>query len=107
MTNARASIDIIVAERRANHLLHEVGLFVGAARRGDAADGIPPVLGLNTLELAGRVINRLVPGDFAPRVRDLGADHGLRNAILVSRIAPRESAFHTRMAMVRFAVLEG
>src|SRR5580698_6834884 len=105
MANARASIHIVIAERRADHLLYQVGFFVGAARRGDAADGIPPVLGLDALELAGRVINGLVPGDFAPRVRDLGAYHGFRNAILVSGITPRESAFHARMAVVRFAVL--
>ena len=78
MADARAGIDVVIAERRADHLLHQIGFFVGAARRGDAADGIAPVLGLNALELAGGVIDRLVPGHFAPGIGNLGADHGLQ-----------------------------
>ena len=38
MANARASIDIVVAEGGADHLLHGIDFFIGAARRGDAAD---------------------------------------------------------------------
>ncbi len=34
-----AGIDVVVAEGRADQLLHQVRLFIGAARRGDAADG--------------------------------------------------------------------
>ena len=33
-----AGVDVVVAERRAHHLLDDVDLFVGAARRRDAAD---------------------------------------------------------------------
>ena len=40
MAHARAGIDVVVAERRAHQLLHEIRLFVRAARRGDAADRI-------------------------------------------------------------------
>ena len=38
VADARAGVDVVVAERRAHHLLHQERLLVGAARRGDAAD---------------------------------------------------------------------
>ena len=38
MADAGAGIDIVVAEAGADQLLHQIGFFVGAARRGDAAD---------------------------------------------------------------------
>ena len=62
VAHARAGIDVVVAERRAHQLLHEEGLLVRAARRGDAADRILAVLRLDALELAGGVVDRLVPG---------------------------------------------
>ena len=77
MAHARAGVDVVVAERRAHQLLHQVGFFVGAARRGDAADRVAAVLGLDALELAGGVGDRLVPAHFLPRVGDLLADHRL------------------------------
>ena len=43
MADTRAGVDIAVAEARAHELLDEKHLFVGAARRGDGADGIAPV----------------------------------------------------------------
>jgi DNA-binding transcriptional LysR family regulator len=39
MTNAGAGIDVVVAETGADQLLHQIGFFVGAAGRRDAADG--------------------------------------------------------------------
>ena len=46
MADARAGVDVVVAEAGAHQLLHEEGFFVGAARGGDAADGVAAVLGL-------------------------------------------------------------
>ena len=43
VTHARAGIDVVVAEGRAHQLLHQERLFVGAARRRDAAHRIPAV----------------------------------------------------------------
>ena len=55
MADARAGIDVVVAEAGADELLHQERLFIGAARRGDAADGILAVLGLDALELGGGI----------------------------------------------------
>ena len=43
MADAGAGIDIVVAEAGADQLLHQKGLFIGAARRGDAADRVAAV----------------------------------------------------------------
>ena len=61
VADAGAGVDVVVAEGGAHQLLDEVGLFVRAARRGDAADGVAAVLRLDALELAGGVADRLVP----------------------------------------------
>src|SRR5665213_348973 len=106
MTDPRASIGIVVAERGADQFLHQIPFFVGAARRNDAADCIAAIFGLDALELAGGVADGFFPADFAPRIGDLGADHGLRDAILVRRVPPREAALHARVAVVRLAVLK-
>ncbi len=44
MADARAGVDVVVAESGAHELLHEIGFLVRAARRGDAADRIAAVL---------------------------------------------------------------
>src|SRR5208282_4982080 len=107
MADPRASIDVVVAERGADHLLNEESLFVRAARGSDSADGISAVLGLDALEFAGGAADGLFPTHFAPRIGDLGADHRLQDAVFVRRIAPREPAFHARVAVICFAVLIG
>ena len=61
VADAGAGIDIVVAEGGAHQLLDEEDLLVGAARRGDGADRFTAVLGLDALELAGRVVDRLFP----------------------------------------------
>ncbi len=43
MTNARARVDVVVAERRADHLLHDEHFLVRAARRRNAADRVTAV----------------------------------------------------------------
>ncbi len=65
MADAGAGVDVVVAEAGADQLLHQEGFFIGAARRGDAADGILAVLGLDALELGGGVADGLFPADFA------------------------------------------
>ena len=69
VADARAGVDIVVAEAGADQLLHQIGFFVGAARRGDAADGVAAVFGLDALELGGGVRERLVPATLRARDR--------------------------------------
>ncbi len=105
VADARASVDVVVAERGAHELLDEIGLFVRAARRRDAADGVLTVLRLNALDLVRRERECLVPRYFAPLLVDRLADHRLLDPVLVGRVAEREPAFHARVAVVRVAVL--
>ncbi len=105
MAHARAGIDVVVAERGAHELLHEVGLLVRAARRRDAADGALAVLGLDALDLLGGEVERLIPRDLAPRLVDRLADHRLLDAVLVRGIAESEAALDARVAVIRMAVL--
>ena len=105
VADARAGVDVVVAEGGAHQLLHEVGLLVGAARRGDAADRIAAVFRLDALELGRGVVDRLVPRHLAPRIGDLFADHRLGDAVLVGGVAPGEAALHAGMALVRLALL--
>src|SRR5262249_10085125 len=87
--------------------LDQVGLLVGAPRRGDRADRAAAVLALDPLDLRRRVLDRLVPADLAPRVVDRRADHRLLDPVGVSRVAPREPALDARVAVVGLAVLVG
>ena len=105
MADARAGVDVVVAETGAHELLHEIGFLVGAARRGDAADRVAAVLGLDALELRRGVGDRLVPRHFAPRIGDLRADHRLDDAVRMRRIADREAALDAGMAVIGVAVL--
>ena len=107
MTDAGTRIDIVVTEGRPDQLLNDVGFLVGAATRGQTAHRVFAVLRLNSLELRRRVVDRLFPGYFLPRIRDLFADHRLGNAILVRCIAEGKAAFDTRMAMIGVAILVG
>ncbi|TPV98190.1 MAG: hypothetical protein USCAAHI_02356 [Beijerinckiaceae bacterium] len=107
MADPRAGIDIVVAEAGANEFLDEIGLFVGAARRGDAADRIAAIFGLDALEFGSRVVEGLVPRHFAPGVADLLADHRIEDALLVGSVTPGEAALDAGMAVVRLAVLVG
>ncbi len=107
MANARACVDIIIAEAAADQLLHEIGFLDRAARRGDAADGKTPVFRLNPLELRGGVIDRLLPTHLAPGIGDLFADHRGKDAVAVQRIAIGEAALDAAMAVIGLAVLPG
>src|SRR5690606_34752946 len=105
VADARAGIDVVGAEAGADQLLHEEGFLVGAAARGDTAEGAGAVLGLDLVQLVGGVGERLVPADFAPRLVDGLADHRVEDAVLVIGIAVGEAALDARVAAVGLAVL--
>ncbi len=105
MADAGAGVDVVVAEDVAHQLLDEIGFFIRAARRGDAAQRGPSILLLDALELGGGMGERLVPAHLAPRIGDVRADHGLQDAVLVLGIAPGEASLDAGMAVVRLAVL--
>src|SRR5690606_776520 len=91
----------------ANQLLHQIGLFVGAARGGDTAHGVTTVLILNATELGGGVVESLLPGHFLPGVGDLLANHGGQDSILVRGVTPGETTFHAGVATIGLAVFPG
>ena len=70
MAQARAVIDVVGAEQRAEKLLQQVVVFVG--RLGAAVDrhGVGAIALVNLDQAVGGVIERLVPGDLAPLDRD-------------------------------------
>lgn len=105
VADARAGIDVVVAEAGSHQLLHQVDLLVGAAAGGDATDGVTPVGQLDAAELAGGVGHCLVPADLLPRIADALADHRLGDAIRMGRIAPGEAPLDAGMAVVGLAVL--
>ena len=107
VANARASVDIVVAESDANHLLNQEHFLVGAARGADRADRVAPVFRLDAPEFIRRIGDRLVPGDFAPRVLDPLADHRLEDAVLMGRVAVGEPALDAGMPFVGLARLIG
>jgi hypothetical protein len=58
---ACAGVDVVVAEARANQLLNQEHLLVGAARGGNGPDRVAAVSGLDAFEFARRIRERLVP----------------------------------------------
>jgi hypothetical protein len=52
VADARAGVDVVAAEGGAHQLLHQVGFLVGAAARGDAAQGRGAMRRLDGLERA-------------------------------------------------------
>src|SRR5271163_4152029 len=99
MADAGAGVDIIGAEYGAYEFLNEIGFFVRAARGGDAADRVLAIGRLNALEFGGGVGDRFFPGNFFPRIADLGADHRFQNTLAVRRVTEGEAALHAGMAM--------
>ena len=104
MTNARAGVDVVVAERGAHQFLHEKSFLVGASRGRNRADRAAPVLFLDALELRRGVFDRVAPRDLAPRLVDRFANHRARDAIGMRRVAPREAALDARMAVIGLPV---
>src|SRR5262249_11392751 len=66
---------------------------------------VAAVLGLNPLELAGRIVDRFVPAHFLPGVGDLFADHRIVDTIFVGGVTPGEASLHAGVAMIRLAIL--
>ena len=100
MTNARAGVDVVVAERGAHQFLHEKSFLVGASRGRNRADGAAPVLFLDALEFRRGVFDRVVPRNLAPRLVDRFANHRARDAIRMRRVAPREAALDARVPVI-------
>src|ERR1035437_3537627 len=88
MANTGTGVHVVVAKGSANQLLHQVDLFIGAARRGNTAHSIFAVFGLNAFELAGRITDGLIPTHLLPSVADALANHRLGNAVFVLGITP-------------------
>ena len=107
MADAGAGVDIVVAEAGADHLLDEIDLLIGAARGGDAADRAAAVFRLDVLDLPGRKADRLVPGDLAPGLSVVIADHRIEDTILMIRITDGKAALDAGMAAIGLAVLVG
>ena len=107
VADARAGVDIVVAEAGADQLLHQIGLFVGAAGRGDAADGVTAVFRLDAAHPGRGERERFIPGHFAPGILDPLADHRIEDALLVIGVAPGEAALDAGMAAIGLAVLVG
>src|SRR5918997_3799680 len=61
----RAVVDVVRAEARADQLLEEVGLLVGALRRAEAGDRARAVAVVDLLQARRREVERLVPGRLA------------------------------------------
>src|SRR5260370_3797265 len=98
MTDARAGIDIVVAKAGADQLLHQIGFFIGAAGRSDAADGIAAVFLLNAFDFAGGEAEGFLPRHLAPGFADLIPDHGFQTALLLGPVAPAKTPLDPRLA---------
>ena len=105
MADAGAGVDVVVAEGGADHFLDDVDFFIGAARRTDAADGATAVFGLDRLEPVGGKADRLVPGDDAPRIGDLVADHRGRDTVVMGGVAEGEAPLDAGMPGIGAAIL--
>ncbi len=66
MANARAGIDIVIAETLSDQLLNKESLFIGASAGRNSADAARSVFGLDATELGRGVSNCLLPRHFAP-----------------------------------------
>ena len=107
MADARAGIDVVVAERGADHLLDEPNFFIRAARRCDAADRVGSVVFLNRLQSLGREVDGRVPGNFLPGVIGRLPNHRRGNPVLVLCVTPSESTFNAGMTVICHAVFVG
>jgi len=105
MADAGAGVSVVVQEHCSSQFLHQIGFFIGAARRGDHTHGLLPVFGNYALHAVRGEFHRLGPRDFFPRVVDAVADHRRQDAVLVGGIAIGKAALDAGMATVGLAVL--
>ena len=75
VAQAGAVVDVVRPEPRADELLEEVGLLVGALRRAEAGDRARPVLGVDGLQPRGGQVERLLPRRLAEVRHDLVVVH--------------------------------
>src|SRR4051795_6874465 len=88
VAQARAMVDVVRPEARAEELLEEVGLLVGALRRPEAGDRRGPVLVVDRLEAARGEVERLLPRGLAEVGEDLVVvDEAARLLLLVGLTA--------------------
>ncbi len=84
VAKARAMVNVVGAEERAVHLLQEVVVLVGGLGAAVDGHGVRTVAPVDLHQAICRIVQRLVPRDFAPRV----AFKGLRAAArLLRRLA--------------------
>ncbi|OIQ68971.1 hypothetical protein GALL_494310 [mine drainage metagenome] len=107
MAHPRAGVGVVVAKHRPRQLLHQICLFVGAARRGDNPDRVRTVLRLQPAQPVRGKPQRLIPRHFPPRIFNPLADHRLQNAVLMVGIAIGKPPLDARVPPVRLAVLVG
>ena len=90
----RAVVDVVGAEARADQLLEEVRLLVGALRRAEAGDRLRAVLGVDPLQAPRDEVERLLPARLAEVRHDLAVvDQAARLAAAPGgRASPRTSA---------------
>ncbi len=104
VADACTRIDVVVAERRPHHLLHDEHFLVRAARRGDSADRMAAVSICNRAEALRRKIDGFVPRHFAPWLIDALTHLRFQHAVAMCRVTPRETPLHAGMTVVRSAV---
>ena len=107
MADPGTGIHIIVAKSGPDHLLHQEGFFIGAARGRDAADAVIAIFALDASQSIGRVADRLIPADFPPGVVNIFADHWTGNPVLVRGVSKGEAALDAGVALVGLALLVG
>src|SRR3954454_8595195 len=88
VAQARAVVDVVRAEARADELLEEVGLLVGALRRAEAGDRGGTVRVVDRLQAARGDVERLLPRGLAEVGEDLVVvDEAARLLLLVGLTA--------------------
>ena len=101
-------VDIVGAEARAHHLLHEIGFLVRALGRAEAGERASAVCAAQAHEAGGGAVERLVPTGLAKAARRVGrvddvagalrgagsADQRHRQAVRVARVVEAEAALH-------------
>ncbi len=104
VADSRAGVHVVVARCGADELLHHINLFVGAARRGDPADGLAPVARLNPLQALRGGADGFIPTHRTPFVVDAVAHQGRRDAVPVGGVAKGEPPLHAGVAVIGVAV---
>ena len=104
MAYTRTGIDIVIAKACPDKFLHKEGFFIGATARRNSAKGIAAIFRANAFQFGRGVGKSFIPFDFAPRIADRLADHGLQYAFLMLCIAPGKAALYAAMSAVGLTV---